>query len=234
MPEGLRGLAARLRLGPGVGVWVNELGGVTFAFPEAGQYVKWLPHHPEFDVTAEAARLAWAGAYTSVPEVLEVGRDASAQWLRTRALPGRSAVDERWRAEPQPAVRALGRGLRALHDRLPVADCPFDWSVESRAARARKPEDRALIAQAPPIDRLVVCHGDACAPNTLIDDDGEVTGHVDLLRLGVADRWADLAVATYSLSWNYPGDWSDELLDAYGIEPDEERIAFYRRLWDAT
>jgi kanamycin kinase len=57
---------------------------------------------------------------------------------------------------------------------------------------------------------------------------------VDLGRLGVADRWADLAVATYSLGWNYSGQWEHELLDAYGIEPDRERIEYYRRLWDAT
>ena len=79
VPEALLRLADRWGLGPGLPVWVNQLGGVTFAFPEAGQYVKWLPHHPEFDVTAEAARLAWAGAYTSVPEVVDAGRDAGAQ-----------------------------------------------------------------------------------------------------------------------------------------------------------
>jgi kanamycin kinase len=41
-------------------------------------------------------------------------------------------------------------------------------------------------------------------------------------------------VATYILGWNYPGCWEHELLDAYGIERDEERIQYYRRLWDAT
>ena len=71
-----------------------------------------------------------------------------------------------------------------------------------------------LHCRGPPIDRLVVCHGDACAPNTLIDDDGRCCGHVDLDALGVADRWADLAVATMSLEWNYPAVLgSDELLD---------------------
>jgi kanamycin kinase len=53
-------------------------------------------------------------------------------------------------------------------------------------------------------------------------------------RLGIGDRWADLAVATYSLGWNYAGNWEAELLDAYGIDRDEERIDYYRRLWDAT
>ena len=73
-----------------------------------------------------------------------------------------------------------------------------------------------------PVDRLVVCH-------------------VDLGDLGVADRppqaagvpRADLAVATLSLSWNYPGEWEDELFDAYGVDPDPKRVDFYRRLWNA-
>jgi kanamycin kinase len=90
-----------------------------------------------------------------------------------------------------------------------------------------------ILSDPPPVDRLVVCHGDACAPNTLIDDDGSCSGHVDLGALGLADRWADLAVATLSLSWNYPGHWEDELLDAYGIDPDAPRIEYYRRLWQA-
>lgn len=88
-----------------------------------------------------------------------------------------------------------------------------------------------------PVDRLVVCHGDACAPNTLIDDDGRCCGHVDFGDLGVADRWADLAVATLSLGWNYPGrNWESEFYDAYGLElrePDTLRIDYYRRLWQA-
>ena len=71
-------------------------------------------------------------------------------------------------------------------------------------------------------------------PNLLVGEDGRPTGPVDLGRLGVADRWADLAVATYSLGWNYRGDWEPELLDAYGVDHDEERIDYYRRLWDAT
>jgi aminoglycoside phosphotransferase len=40
------------------------------------------------------------------------------------------------------------------------------------------------------------------SPNTLIDDDGRCCGHVDFGDLGVADRWADLAVAALSPGWN--------------------------------
>jgi kanamycin kinase len=79
----------------------------------------------------------------------------------------------------------------------------------------------------------VVCHGDACSPNTLMADDGRFAGHVDLGDLGVADRWADLAIATLSLDWNFPsGDFEAVLLDAYGVAADVDRIAYYRARWD--
>jgi kanamycin kinase len=139
-----------------------------------------------------------------------------------------------------------------LHDRLPVELCPFGWSIRARVARARSrgqhdpkkwfPEHRELdpreafarLDRPPAVDRLVVSHGDPCAPNTLIGDDGGCVGQVDLGSLGVADRWADLAVATWSAEWNYGSGWEGALLDAYGIDPDPVRTTYYRLLWDLS
>jgi hypothetical protein len=45
------------------------------------------------------------------------------------------------------------------------------------------------VTDAHPVDVLVVCQGDACAPNTLITDNGACSGHVDLGATGVEDRW---------------------------------------------
>jgi kanamycin kinase len=101
--------------------------------------------------------------------------------------------------------------------------------------RSDEDVDPALLqglSPPPEVDRLVVCHGDACAPNTLITDDGRWSGHVDLGQLGVGDRWADLAVATWSTQWNYGDGWEQPLLDAYGVDADPERTDYYRRLWD--
>lgn len=217
-------------------VWVNELGGITFrTFQGAGsdaEFIK-VAEPGIFDFAAEARRLRWAAPYLPVPPVLDLGSDEDWAWLRTAGLPGLSAVHPRWVAEPATAVRAIAVGLRTLHDSLPVRSCPFDWSTASRLARLT-PTHRAALAAPPPIDRLVVCHGDACSPNTLIGDDGHYCGHVDLGDLGVADRWADLAVATLALSWNYPGRvWDPEFFAAYGVDPDPPRIDYYRRLWNA-
>jgi kanamycin kinase len=203
-------------------VWRNELGGLTFQLGSGpgARFVKWSPAGAGLDLRAEATRLAWAAAYTPVPRVLDVAPDGS--WLLTEALHGQSAVAPRWVAEPRVAVTAIGAGLRALHESLPVSDCPFRWVPE-----------QGSVADAPQPERLVVCHGDACAPNTLIGPDGHWSGHVDLGQLGVGDPWADLAIATWSTEWNYGPGWADTLLAAYGIEHDAERTAYYRRLWGA-
>jgi kanamycin kinase len=219
-------------------VWVNAVGGITFELGDGPnrRFAKWAPHGSGLDLRAEEVRLRWAVRFTPVPVVLGAGTDADGDWLITAGLPGNSAVAERWRESPLLAVQAAGHGLRRLHDVLPVDDCPFDWSVTSRLARSirwAESPDPALGA-APAIDRLVVCHGDPCVPNTLLLDDGAWSGHVDLDALGVADRWADLAVASMSLGWNYGDGWEGAFFEAYGVDPDPARIAFYRALWNAT
>ena len=37
-----------------------------------------------------------------------------------------------------------------------------------------------------------------------------------------------------STEWNYGPGWEGALLEAYGISPDPERLAYYRELWNAT
>jgi kanamycin kinase len=199
-------------------VWQNEIGGFTFV--SAGRYLKWNPLGNGVDLDDERARLHWARTLGHpVPEVLDLGRDDHGQVLVTRGLPGTGAVTGSW--EPDVAVRAIAGGLRALHDKVPVGACPF-----------RTPW---IPVDAPrPADGAVVLHGDACAPNTIIGPDGRFAGHVDLGAIGVGDRWADLAIASLSLDWNYGPGWQDEFFHAYGVTPDAERIAYYRAAWDAA
>jgi len=238
-------------------VWRNELGGLTFEVGTgtARTFIKWSPRGCGLDLDREAQRLRWAARFTPVPVVLDCGIDADGQWLVTRAVPGEMAVADRWRARPRTAVTAIAEGLRALHDTLPVEDCPFTWGREERVATAAElaaagrldpsewneahadlpvREVFARLADAPDDDVTVVCHGDACAPNTLIGDDGRCSGHVDLGTLGVADRWADLAVGSWSLDWNYGPGWRALFFDVYGVPDDPDRVDYYRLLWEMT
>lgn len=202
-------------------MWTNEAGGLTFRAGD--RFVKWTPVGNGIDLAAEAVRLRWAVDYTPVPRVLDSGEDDEGTWLVTSPLRGRNAIARRWLANPAAAVAAIGAGLRAFHDALPVAACPFPWSAEDRIVSVERrlgAAEAASVTAPPPIGRLVACHGDTCPPNTILTDDGQLSGHVDLGQLGIADRWADLAVATWSATWNYGPGWEDALLDAYGIAPD--------------
>lgn len=235
-------------------VWLNEIGGVTCEYGDGEQrrFVKWSPGG-SVDLAAEAARLDWAGQFVPVPVVVDAGADGDGSWMITLPVPGENAVTKRWIGDPATATRAIGEGLRALHEALPVTLCPFSWSAAERVSvahqraeageidagewdEAHRPLDLGtalmLVRDIPPVDKLVVCHGDACAPNTLIDDNGSWSGHVDFGDMGVADRWADLAIATLSTTWNYGPGWEQAVLDAYGIEADAGRTRYYRVLWD--
>ncbi|WP_309126863.1 aminoglycoside 3'-phosphotransferase [Microbacterium sp.] len=235
-PERVRMLAGEAEL---VCVWRNELGGLTFRATSPGaqaRFIKWGPRNAETSMRDEAERMRWARRWTTVPRVIDQGEDAVHEWLVTAAIEADSAVAPQWVARPEVAVPAIGRALRRLHDALPADSCPWSWNVRDRLENAAR---RGIVVpehlrDAPPIDVAVVCHGDACCPNTLIAADGTGIAHVDLAALGVADRWADIAVASMSTEWNYGPGWEDTLIDAYGVAPDRERLAYYRDLWNAT
>jgi aminoglycoside phosphotransferase len=90
---------------------------------------------------------------------------------------------------------------------------------------------RHLLAMRPPEpnEDLVVAHGDPCLPNFLMRPGGDrVTGVVDLGRIGVSDRYRDVAIIVRSVGQNIGPEVTYVLLDAYGIpHPDLSRLEFY-------
>jgi streptomycin 3"-kinase len=85
-------------------------------------------------------------------------------------------------------------------------------------------------------DDLVVCHGDACLPNFMIDRDTlACTGVIDLGRLGTADRHVDLSLlrANARETWEGDGERQAERLlrELYGPDHiDPARLGFYHLL----
>jgi kanamycin kinase len=203
--------------------WRNELGGLTFRVGE--DFIKWNPPQTGVDLELERRRLDWLHGRHPAPRVIAFGADSAAQWLVTSGLPGGSAVGDTWRSRRPEAIRAIAAGLRAIHA-IPVDEFPAEWTAEVWVGRTPR-----SLGPRPPISDPVLVHGDACAPNTLIDPDGQWTGNVDFGDLAVGDRWADLAIASMSLDWNFGEGHQQQLFEAYGIEPDAERIRYYRALW---
>ncbi len=201
----------------------------------------------------EAERMTWASPYLPVPAVVGLEEVGSTTVLVTEALPGRDATQPVWRTDLRALVRALGSGLRTFHDAVGEEWCPFRFDlsralahVETRVrtddidpagfhdqhAHLTPAEALAeLEALAPDSEDLVVCHGDFCPPNMLLED-WRVTGFVDLGELGAADRWWDIAVGAWSVGWNFGEEFEPLFYESYGIAPDPERIRFFRLLYD--
>jgi len=209
-------------------------------------------HHPT--LPDEAERMRWARTYAPVPEVIDQGTEDSTTWLVTTALPGQDGTHPEQLGRPANLARVLAKGLRRFHDAVPAHRCPFDFRLGTAVEHVRRrlssglidsrrdfhPEFEHLTPAAalellestlPDSEDLVVCHGDYCPPNILIAG-GQATGYVDLGELGVADRWWDLAVATWSMRWNLGPGYEEVFLAEYGAELDPRRQAFYRLLYD--
>lgn len=213
-------------------LWRNGLGGLTVSIDGGDPLVvKWSPATGP-RLADEAERMRWLAARHPAPVVRWHGDVDDGELLVMDALPGDGAVSRRWLAEPETAVRAIAEGLRRLHA-VPVDDCPWSWlpADRIRSARALGGTVPVALEAAPSVERLVVGHGDACAPNTLLDASGGFLATVDVGRLGLADRWSDLAVASMSLEWNFGAGFEPLFWQTYGVEPDVERVAYHRALW---
>lgn len=232
----------------------NDLGGQTWRLEGHGsiRFLKLAPRGVEPSLETEARRMQWAIDHLPVPVVLEHGVGES-QWLLTEGLAGEDATAKGRLERPRATVEALAHGLRLFHT-APVKHCGFssrvdvllglverrlqaglidpqrDFHPEHRHFSARAAFDH-LVEHQLTEDNLVVCHGDYCFPNAILQGD-QVTGFVDLGEMGVADRWWDLAVATWSTNWNVGPGYTRVFLDAYGIRGDRERMEYYRLLYD--
>jgi len=251
-------------------VTTGQSGAIVLRSADGSRYAKFMPADERGALEAERDRMDWALDH-DVPTAEVIDWATSSEWacLLTSTLPGvpadRLSPSDLWQAWP-----SITASLRRLHD-LPTDDCPFDRGLTAMSAIADDVVARGAVnAEFLPVDvrqrpaadllkeladelphrlveeqaDLVVCHGDLCLPNLLIDPASHaVTGFIDLGRLGRADRYADIAL----LLANSRGTWTDEqqaavadalFADAYGITLSPDRRQFYLCLdaltWDTT
>jgi streptomycin 3"-kinase len=206
----------------------------------------------------ERDRIHWLSASgIPGPTVLDWQVDGDRALLVTSAVHGVTAdavTDE----ELLVAWPSITDAVRALHE-LPA--CPFSRDLARMFALAQDvvargavnpeflpvtqqdtPPAELLARLAADLDRwlareeLVVCHGDLCLPNIVLDPRTfAFAGFVDLGRLGLADRYADISL----LLANSRETWRDEqravaadeaFARRYGITLDAPRQRFYLHL----
>ncbi|MFG1627096.1 phosphotransferase [Kribbella sp. NPDC049227] len=201
----------------------------------------------------ERDRAEWlAGTPIPCATVVDWVESADGACLMTTAVPG--VPGDALAAEDQAgAMASLGRVFRELHS---LTDCPFERPLASVVALAEDVVRRGavnpayltdewrklapvellerVVAERPyaeSVQELAVCHGDACLPNVFFDPSTlEVTGLIDLGRLGIADRYIDLALLTIQIHDEWSADPAP-FLTSYGLpHPDQRRLEFYRRL----
>lgn len=192
----------------------------------------------------ETRRLAWLGDQgIPVPEIVDAAAFTDGEYAVLRLPHGRFAGGD-WPQDRRFAgCDAVADIARAIHG-LDAKSCPFDRRLKVTIPRAKEASLFAEVPAANPMAKLttliaraltvgreetVICHGDLRPGNVLVDaDTGAVTAVLAPARLGMADRYTDLAAATRG--------WPDRecagrVWYRYGeLSPDTERVRLYRLL----
>ncbi|MGW4898139.1 APH(3'') family aminoglycoside O-phosphotransferase [Kitasatospora sp. NPDC004240] len=243
-------------------VTTGESGAFVFRSADAGRYAKCVPVADAADLAAERDRIVWLSAQAVPgPAVLEWFDTDAGACLVTSAVHGVPA-DQVSAEDLRGSWDRIADAVRRLHE-VPVSQCPFHRGLDTMVTLARDVVARDAVnpqflpveqQHTPPTDLLtrltrqvprrrdqeagdtVVCHGDLCLPNIMLDPQTlDVSGFIDLGRLGRADRYADLAL----LLANARETWTDEeqaqaadvaFAEKYGITLDHERLRFYLHL----
>ncbi|MGW5381940.1 APH(3'') family aminoglycoside O-phosphotransferase [Nocardia sp. NPDC003963] len=243
-------------------VTTGESGAQVFRNEDITRYAKCVPATETAALQAEHDRVEWlADQGVPGPRVLDWHSDEVGAMLVTSAVSGVSA-DRLPAANLHAAWEHIADAVRGLHE-LPTQRCPFDRRLDTMVTIAgdvvgrnavnpeflpveqqRTPPEELLARLEPDIARMiaheavdtVVCHGDLCLPNIVVDPETlQLSGFIDLGRLGTADRYADLAL----LLANARETWENEeqalaadtaFADRYGLGLDRNRLNFYLHL----
>ncbi len=232
-----------------------------FRNADGARYAKVVGPAAVADLAAERDRVSWAHDHRlPVPRVIDWGTTEDGGAVLITSAVGGVAADQLAEADLRTAWPSVVQAVRELHA-ISIGDCPYRRDLDDMLARARsvvaagavdpeflRDEDRdvppgELLAR---VEReadlrhrqeaadLVLCHGDLCLPNILIDPDRlTVEGFIDLGRLGLADRHADLALMLANTADTFPGFAEDAragLAAGYSAAIADDRLRFYLAL----
>lgn len=238
----------------------GESGDSVYRRSDGAAFAKTSGGRGAIALEGERRRVEWLSRFNlGSPEVLDWHHGEEGACLVTSAVLGvpASDLDGHQLLQAWPSIAARIGTLHALV----AKDCPFERDLSTMLARVADVVSRGAVnpdflppeqQEADPAELLfaleaqrekrlaeeagdrVVCHGDACMPNFMVDPTTlRCTGMIDLGRLGTADRYVDLALMVANASESRSGPEQAEaaftsLFEVLGLErPDRERLDFY-------
>ncbi len=192
----------------------------------------------------EYAILKWLDGKLPVPCVLAFARENGFNYLLMSKISGKMACDAEQKHEN--VVKGLAKGIKMLWS-VDITGCPVMWDVNTKLKLAKeKLSERAELtalydelSENRPCEELVFSHGDYCLPNVFLEG-SDCVGFLDLGSAGVADKWYDVMMCLWSLSYNFKtlGGMDEETYQRYealffeelGLTPNEEKMNYYAKL----
>jgi len=246
-----------------VGNQKYEINDVGMSESEVRIYDKYvLKIQPENEETDnEYLMVNWLNHQIPIPSIpVYSKKDGFAYTLMTK-VEGDMLCTKEYMKEPEVIIKMVAQAIKKLWE-IDVKNCPHKTSrlvnrikaAEFNVANGlvdidnvepetfgtegfKNPEEllKWLKCNRPKED-IVLTHGDFCLPNIFVKD-GNISGFIDLGKMGPADRWQDIAIAIRSLEHNFNGKYTDGqkifdfkpemLIDELGITWNEQKYRYY-------
>ena len=203
--------------------------------------------------------MQWLKGKIPVPQVIAYEEDNGKSYLLMSKINGEMSCDDYYLEHPQVLLEALVCGLKMLWE-VDIKECPCIRDLDIVLGEARiRVEDNLVdldnvelttfveggfenpkhllewLESNRPTFEPVLSHGDYCLPNIFLKN-GQITGFIDLGRIGIGDKWNDIALCYRSLKHNFDGTYGgkvyedfnpDMLFEKLGMEPDWNKIKYY-------
>ena len=221
--------------------------------------LKIQPHSPETD--NEFKIVEWLDGRLPLPSIPVYNVEGGISYTLMSRAEGKMLCEMEYLKHPEIVIDLVAQGIKMMWE-IDISSCPCNASRLTQRLKAAEhnvrnglvdientepetfgpggfngPEELLewLKNNRPPED-IVLTHGDFCLPN-IFAKGKDITGFIDLGKMGPADRWQDIAIAIRSLDHNFDGRYTDGkrifdfkpqmLLDALDIEFDEEKYRYY-------
>lgn len=208
-----------------------------------------------------AAMTKWVGNQIPIPKILEYCVVNGISYTLMTKIDGEMLCSAKYLEQPKKLIKLAAQGLKQLW-RIDVKQCPYrasrlnerlkiaEYNVLHNLVDLSSAEPETFGANGfanpkellnrlknnRPEEDIVLTHGDYCLPNIFVKEN-EISGFIDIGKMGPADRWQDIAIAIRSLKHNFDGKYTDGkkvfdftpqmLLDELNINFDEQKYNYY-------